>query len=365
MAGGYSLEEFERHAERALKNKGIKTIRDQESYIRKNLDTETETPEQIRAVFAEIHPGLDVSYSQDEVRSHKLAHTNALNTYIMIAAENGGIERPMSDSTLRYIGPVYKPERTQADMDFNQHLRDTIVNRDFAQLGKIYDEHIRNLPSCDPEMLQSIPDVDAPEVFRQLYPLYATVQEAQKFLDGKDDVSNTIKANMSQESLDRLSEMVNQMTAFSALKLRCDQMASPYYPYVNTSKITPTTENHKATDMVAMAPVPGMSFGLQKFIISIHNGHDNKLLEFPEEVQHLLEKAKMDPEKTVLRDFSGKTYPLFTNNLSGCIDVFKRGEPLFCTLGDQLKAFQMEGSSIVEGKPKDALKEFYERVFHA
>ena len=241
MAGGYRLEEFEQRAERAL-GKGIKTISEQEAYIRANLDTQIETPEQIRAVFAEILPGLDVSYSQDEARSHKLAHTNALNTYTMIAAENGGIERARSNPPLRYIGPVYKPEYTQADIDFNQHLRETIEKRDFAELGRIYDEHIRNLPSCDPEMLQSIPDVDAPQVFRQLYPLYATVQEAHKFLEEDNDVSNTIKANMSQESLNRLSEMVGQMTAFSALKLRCDQMASPYYPYVDTSKITPTTE---------------------------------------------------------------------------------------------------------------------------
>ena len=366
MERGYRLEEFAHRAKLAWDDEGIKTIRDMEAYIRAKLDTRTETPEQIRAVFAEILPGLDVSYSQNDMRSRKLAHTNALNAYILIAAENGSIDRARSNPPLRYIGPVYKPEQTQADIDFNRHLRETIESQNFAELGRIYDEHIRNLPSCDPDMLQSISDVDAPQMLRQLYPLYATVQEAHKFLEENNDVSNTIRANMSQESLNRLAEMVDQMTAFSALKLRCDQMASPYYPYVDTSKITPTTENHKGTDIMdRSAPVPGMSFGLQKFIISIHNGHNNSFLQFPEDVKNLLEKANMDPDQTVLRDFSGKTYPLFTNDLTGCIDVFQRGEPLFCTFGNQLKAFRMEGSSIVEVKPKEALRDCYERALPA
>ena len=367
MAEGYNLEMFEFRAEQARIDKGIKTTKEQEAYIRASLDNQLETPEQILAVFAEVLPNLDVSYSQHDMRKHKLEHANALNTYIMIAAENGSVERAKSTRPMRNIGPVYRPERTQADVEFNQHLRETIVNKDYAELGRIYDRFIKNLPSCDPEMFQSIPDADAPQVFRELYPLYATVQEAQKFLEETDDIELTMKANMSQESLDRLSEMVQHMTAFSSLKFRCDQMASPYYPYVDTSKISPTTENHKNTNMMERGgSIPGMSSNLQKFILSIHNGHDNALLTFPDVVKDQLEKDGMDPEQTVLRDFSGKTYPLFSKDLSGgCIDVFKRGEPLFCTSGNQLKAFMMEGSSIVEVKPKDALNRCYEKILPA
>lgn len=350
MAEGFNLDTISQYVADARDHLGINTTEKLEEYVRLRIPVPTEKQEELRAAFDEVLPNQNVIFpDQAEMKQRRLEHANAYNTYIRLATEYGSIVR--AKGTRRDMGTLYKLGQDQDAIDYNNHLRETIEKNDYTELGRLYGEHIMNLPSCDLEMLENVSNLDAPGVLRELYPLYTAVAEAKRFLDETGRDAEAIKAGMSEESKERLAELVQYMDAFTNLKVRCDEMFSPYYPYVDTSKVPCTQEN---LDALTMTTPVGMSNSLQRVFTALGSTLAFTANAFNDDVRHLLEKANMDPEQTVARDFCGRTHPL-TYAPDDCIAVFKRGEPVFCTSGNQLKAFRTDGRKVVEVQPKEAM----------
>lgn len=352
MAVGFNLETITQYMSYARDELNIKTATGLEAYIRSRLPVPTEKQEELRAAFEEILPNQNVIFpSQEEMRQRRLEHANTYSTYIHLVAEYGSID--YAEGTRRNMRSIYKLGQDQDAVDYNNHLRETIESKDYAELGRIYGEHIMNLPSCDPEMLENVSAMDAPGVLRELYPLYIAVQEAKGFLDDTYPETVAIKAGMSEESKQRLAELVQYMDAFTNLKGRCDNMFSPYYPYIDTSRVPCTQENLNALTM--NTPV-GMSDSLQQYFPALGSTLAFTANAFNDDVKRLLEKASMDPNQTVVRDFCGRTHPL-VSAIDDCAEVLKRGEPVFCTSGNQLKAFRTDGRKVVEVQLKEAMED--------
>ena len=100
-----------------------------------------------------------------------------------------------------------------------------------------------NLPSYDPDLLENISDMEAPQVFADFYPLYIAIMEGVKLLSEKTEEPEAIRENMSPESKTQLAELVHDMELFSNLKFRCDRLFAPYHQYINVNQIAFTEEN--------------------------------------------------------------------------------------------------------------------------
>ena len=354
---GYTFEAIFQQALDAHKNnKNIKTMEDREQYLRGIMPNPQVVPEEIRAAFKLILPDQEDCVISDPatIEARRQIHLKAFEAYVRLSADYGFIQR--SPGTPRNLNPLYKPETDQEAIDYNNHLRDAFARQDYAEVGRLYSEHIMNLPSFDPEMIANLPAEEVPGMMRELYPLYVAVTESVNFLtDDKRDNLPEIRAGMSKESLDRLKEWTQYESLFSTMKTRCDEMFSPYYAAFEASKL-PCTQANIST-LIDGLP---MSFNpdLRTFVEKLGSGFAMVSNGFGDNTKALLKNAGLDGENAVAWDPYGKQYSVAAND-GNCAEVYRRGEPVFCTVGNQLKAFKAEGRTIVEVQPKQALDSIF------
>ena len=347
---GYTFETLVINTGEALKA-NINTVEGQEEFLRSSLPVPQETPEDLRAVFDKMFPGQNLIISDPAtIEMRRQNHLNTFNTYVRLAAEYGVVRR--NPGHPRYLGTLYKFETDQGAIDYNNHLREAFDKNDFKEVGRLYAEHILNLPSVDPGTIANLSPEEAPGMLRELYPLYVAVAESVRFLKDKDEPSVSIKAGMSEESLARLKELSKLDSLFTSLKTRCDEMFTPYHVYLDTSKIAYTQANY----MALSSPPQGLSWDLTQHlekmgsnILFVANG-------FGDDTKRLLEDAGVDAENAVAWDFCGNSYRVSDKRGYDCGEVYRRGEPVFCTVGNQLKAFKADGETIVEVQPEKALE---------
>ena len=350
---GYTFETLVINAGEALKS-NINTVEGQEEFLRSSLPVPQETPEDLRAVFDKMFPGQNLIISDPAtIEMRRQNHLNTFNTYVRLAAEYGVVKR--NPGHPRYLGTLYKFETDQGAIDYNNHLREAFDKNDFKEVGRLYAEHILNLPSVDPGTIANLSPEEAPGMLRELYPLYVAVAESVRFLKDKDEPSVSIKAGMSEESLARLKELSKLDSLFTSLKTRCDEMFTPYHVYLDTSKIAYTQANY----MALSSPPHGLSWDLTQQlekmgsnILFVANG-------FGDDTKRLLEDAGVDAENAVAWDFCGNSYRVSDKRGYDCGEVYRRGEPVFCTVGNQLKAFKADGETIVEVQPEKALDSIF------
>ena len=330
---------------------GQKTVEERIAWLNKEFISMEETPEALREIFQNALPGENVTFSGEEAEYRKRVSENARAAYIRLGAERA---IPAVENTPREIGALYRSGNDQKTLDYNENLRKVIAEKNYAALGDLYEEYLQNLPSYDSEMLLSLSPEEAPAVLCSLYDAFVASQEGHKLLTASTEPSVTIRSRLSEKSKQMLQKLINDMDAFSELKIRCDNIAKPHYAYIDTEKILNTPAY---SDLMDKNRPRNLSDTSSLFYDKLGDNIGTITCGLNYRVGLCLENSGFDMNQTVLRDSFGKTYNLFSDaRENGCRDVLQRGEPLFCTSGGKLKVLTLKDGKIAETQPAQALE---------
>ena len=337
--------------EETTKSKGLTTKEQRYEYLKSELVTLQDSPETIRNVAEAALPGLNVTFSGEEVERRMRLSEHAREVMCRKGAELGGVT--VAPGTPRAVVPLFRPGQDEESVAYNNRLSAAILNKDQVQLGKMYNEYLDNLPSYDAEALLSIPDEEIVEVFCALYPVYVAVQETENV----PKAGKTFCDQISDRNKERIEKMKKDMMAFAKVKLTCDNMLSPYFAYLDMDKICSNSETaERLSEQVGDGgPAGVVSDVFKKVVILAQSSSYYMGQSLGQKLEILLEAKGLDPKTTTLRDASGKTYDLLAEDRTGCKAVLERDEPIYCTNGDKLYAFTWKDGKLVENHPAMAM----------